>query len=93
MHTGTFLVYLLSTIHGLATGSDTRQSWALDMYAGSVLLVGVLLLNRLVTPIGAKGRRHLKLAVLVVLAVAGGAFWVSTGPAQVGWAARANHGL
>jgi hypothetical protein len=76
----------------LATGTDTRQPWALDLYAGSVLLVGALLINRLVTPIGAKGRRHLKLAAVVVLIIVGGAFWVLTGPAHLGWAARANHG-
>lgn len=93
LHTGTFAVYLLTTIHGLGTGTDTRQAWALELYAGSVMLVCGLLINRLLTPVGAHGRPHFRLAALVVLAVAGGFLWVAGGPAHAGWAALANRGL
>jgi hypothetical protein len=56
LHTLTFAVDLLSLLHALGTGTDTRQPWALALYAGSVLLVGALLLTRLLTPIGPRGR-------------------------------------
>ena len=93
LHTGTFAVYLLATLHGLATGTDTRQPWALDLYAGSALLVAALLINRLLTPIGANGRPHRRMAAMVVLALLGGLLWVATGPAHTGWAALANRGI
>jgi predicted ferric reductase len=93
LHTLTFLVFVLSAIHGLATGTDTRQPWALEIYAGSVLLVAALLINRLLTPIGARGRPHIRLAALVVLMVVGGTLWVVTGPAHAGWSAIAARGL
>ncbi len=93
LHTLTFLVFVLSAIHGLATGTDTRQSWALELYAGSVLLVTALLINRLLTPIGARGRPHVRLAALTALVVIAGMLWVVNGPAHAGWAAIANRGL
>jgi predicted ferric reductase len=90
LHTLTFAVYLLATIHGLGTGTDTRQPWALELYAGSVLLVGALLINRLLTPIGAHGRSHPRLAALTALVIVGGVFWAAAGPAHAGWSAIAS---
>jgi DMSO/TMAO reductase YedYZ heme-binding membrane subunit len=56
LHSLAFAVYALATAHGLATGSDTRTSWALGLYAGSALLVGSLLGVRLLTPVGTQSR-------------------------------------
>ena len=36
LHALTFAVYLLSTLHGLGVGTDTRQPRALALYAGPV---------------------------------------------------------
>jgi len=78
-------------VHGLGTGTDTRQAGALGLYAGSVALVGALLITRLLTPIGARGRAHPHLAALTVVVVLGGIAWVATGPAHAGWSAIASH--
>jgi DMSO/TMAO reductase YedYZ heme-binding membrane subunit len=56
LHGLAFAVYALATVHGLATGSDTRTSWGLGLYAGSALLVGSLLGVRLLTPVGTQSR-------------------------------------
>ena len=90
LHTLTFVVFILTTIHGLATGTDTRQPWALEMYTVSVFLVTALLLNRLLTPIGARGRPHVRLAVLTVLIVLAGVVGATIGPAHSGWSAVAS---
>jgi len=91
LHTLAFAVYLLTTLHGLGTGTDTRQAWALGLYAGSVALVGVLLVKRLLTPAGARGRAHPRLAALAVAVVLGGIAWAARGPAHAGWSAIASH--
>jgi hypothetical protein len=92
LHGLAFAVYALATVHGLATGSDTRTSWALGLYAGSALLVGSLLGVRLLTPVGTRGRTYPNLAGLVALLLLGGVLWTATGPAQPGWNAIANNG-
>jgi len=91
LHTLAFAVYLLTTVHGLGTGTDTRQAWALGLYAGNVALVGVLLVKRLLTPAGARGRAHPRLAALTVVVVLGSIAWVATGPAHAGWSVIASH--
>jgi hypothetical protein len=63
------------------------------LYAGSGVLVAALLINRLLTPIGAHGRPHTRLAALVVFAVLAGIWWAAHGPAHAGWSAIAGRGL
>jgi hypothetical protein len=91
LHGLAFAVYALATVHGLATGSDTRTPWGLGLYAGSALLVGSLLGVRLLTPVGTHGRTYPNLAGLVALLLVGGVLWTATGPAQPGWNAIANN--
>jgi predicted ferric reductase len=85
LHGLTLVVYLFSTVHGLGTGTDSKQAWALALYAGSVLLVGTLLIRRLLTPIGAQGHTHPRLAALAAAVVAGSLLWAVLGPAHAGW--------
>jgi hypothetical protein len=92
LHGLAFAVYALATVHGLATGSDTRTPWALGLYAGSMLLVGGLLCYRLLTPVGRRGRTYPNLAGFVALLLVGGVLWTAMGPAQSGWNAIANNG-
>jgi predicted ferric reductase len=47
LHVLTLGIFLLATIHGLGTGSDTQTWWALAIYLVSTLLVGVLLCRRI----------------------------------------------
>jgi predicted ferric reductase len=42
IHFLTFGVFILSTLHGIGTGTDTRTWWGLAIYLVSIVLVGVL---------------------------------------------------
>jgi len=88
LHTLAFVVYLVATIHGLGTGTDSRTPWAIALYAGGALAVGGLLVYRL-WPTGAVGR--LRPAVLVgsAIAVVAVSAWAWRGPLAPGWAAAA----
>ncbi len=80
LHTLAFAVYLLSLVHGLGSGTDTTQIWARALYGASTLLVGGLLINRLLTPIGAKGGAHPRLAALTGGVRATVTLWTAAGP-------------
>ncbi len=47
LHVLTLGIYIIATIHGIGTGSDTLTSWALGIYLVSIALVGSLLCRRL----------------------------------------------
>ncbi|GCE28583.1 hypothetical protein KDA_40670 [Dictyobacter alpinus] len=47
LHILTLLIFMLATIHGIGTGSDTQTRWALGLYAVSSILVALLLIRRL----------------------------------------------
>lgn len=85
-----FAVFLLGTLHGLGTGSDSAQPWALALYAACGGVVTLLIAARIVRAIP---RRTGDVAVFVVGAtfLALAAFAV-VGPAQPGWNAVANSG-
>jgi sulfoxide reductase heme-binding subunit YedZ len=36
LHWATYLVFLLATVHGFASGTDSTQAWAHDLYLGAV---------------------------------------------------------
>lgn len=46
LHILTLGIYVLATIHGIGTGSDTQTWWAFGCYAASIALVGSLLSYR-----------------------------------------------
>lgn len=48
LHYLTFLLFILVTLHGMMTGTDTRTWWAIALYAGSSLVVGLLTTIRIV---------------------------------------------
>jgi len=92
LHILTLLAFILVTIHGIATGSDTRTWWGVLIYGGSVLLVGSLLWQRLIKPTTAKSRSHPVLATAVIVVTLIGTLWTLLGPLQSGWNATANNG-
>lgn len=47
LHVLTLGVYIIATIHGIGTGSDTQTPWALGIYLISIALVGSLLCRRI----------------------------------------------
>ncbi len=93
LHGLAFAVYVLATLHGLGTGTDSRQLWALALYAGSLLLVGGLLVKRLLTPSGARGHAHPRLAALTATALASVVVWACAGPAHAALSVIAGHVL
>jgi predicted ferric reductase len=46
LHVLTLGIYVLATIHGIGTGSDTQTKWALSIYITSSIIVGLLLWRR-----------------------------------------------
>jgi hypothetical protein len=91
MHYLTFLIYGMATIHGIATGSDTKAGWAVFIYLGSSALVGSLLAIRLLYP-GEHMKPHPRIAIGVAMVFAVVVFWTSTGPLRPGWSLAANNG-
>lgn len=89
-HVVAFAVYVLITIHGLATGSDSRTAWAMVLYGGSIAVVGALVAARLLPP--APGRRRPLIAALGLGLVLLGSLWAWDGPLQPGWNTIANDG-
>jgi len=89
-HTLAFVVFVLATIHGLGTGSDSRTAWAIAMYLGCAGSVVILLALRLAPGRGSAGH-PVAAAVLMLLAVEV-AIWAFSGPLRPGWNAIANDG-
>ena len=56
LHVMTLVIFLLTTVHGLFTGSDTQTWWGLGIYLVSIIVVG-LLFSRRVFPAKDK-RKH-----------------------------------
>ena len=89
VHLLAFLVYAAATVHGLASGSDTRTSWAMGIYGVSVAVVGGLTARRLLVPVARTDRSRPLGAALTGLAVAGVATWAFVGPFAAQWGLRA----
>jgi len=89
LHVFTLAIFALTTVHGLATGSDTQTWWALAIYVVATLAVTALLCARLLKPSKAHGRGHPKLAAVMALLVLIGVVWALMGPLQSGWSSRA----
>lgn len=92
LHGLSFVAYMLATVHGIATGSDTRTIWGLTLYGGSLAAITALLSYRLLTPIGTRGRTYPNLAGATAILAALIVVWTLNGPAQPGWNVIANNG-
>ena len=90
LHFLAFAVFILATLHGIGSGSDTANAWGLLVYGTAGASVLILVLWRLVAGGDSAART---IGAIGVLAAAGwlGVFTVS-GPAQSGWNAIANNG-
>jgi hypothetical protein len=91
LHVATLGIYALSTLHGLAMGSDTRAGWGALIYVGSILLVGTPLALRLLVPARGEQPRLAPVAGLAVALVLG-TIWAVAGPLRPGWNTIANNG-
>ncbi len=88
LHWSAYACWLAVLVHGLGTGSDTRQTWALVVEGACVLAVGVAILWRV-----SDGWEHhtgvriATLAATVLMPFALGA-WLLAGPLAPHWARR-----
>ncbi len=89
LHGLTLVGYLLVTVHGLGTGSDTRTWWGFVLYGGSIALIGYLLIQRLMEPATVRAQRHPVIASVVGVVLGGVVIWALVGPLQAGWNTRA----
>jgi Ferric reductase like transmembrane component len=86
LHFAAFAVYAAATLHGLATGTDTRTAWGTSIYAVSLLAVGGLSIYR---AMGARTQTPRPLAAACAAAVLGSALvWAVAGPLQTSWGHR-----
>jgi sulfoxide reductase heme-binding subunit YedZ len=84
-----YAVWPLAVLHGLGTGSDSKQGWALLIYGASVAAVLLAVLWRL--SLGSAEPRGWQLATggFTALGFLGLIVWTITGPLQPGWALAA----
>src|SRR5437868_6576664 len=58
LHVVTLGIYVLATLHGIGTGSDTQTWWGLAIYIASIALVGPLLFRRIFASKNKKQQAH-----------------------------------
>jgi sulfoxide reductase heme-binding subunit YedZ len=89
IHWLAYLSWPLALLHGLGTGSDTRQAWALLAYGLCVASVLVGLLWRLARSGPSRTGWRLAAALLSVAGTLALGLWAAAGPLRAGWAAAA----
>lgn len=92
LHVLTLVVYVLVTVHGLTTGSDTRTFWGAAIYVLSGLGIAALVWIRLLVPSSPQQRRHPIWVGVTALALFVGVIGAMLGPMRSGWNAFANGG-
>jgi predicted ferric reductase len=59
LHYITIAIYIMVTIHGIMTGSDTKTTWGLGIYGGSIAVIGLLLTRRIVLSMKARNQKRI----------------------------------
>jgi DMSO/TMAO reductase YedYZ heme-binding membrane subunit len=85
-----FAVFALGALHGLGTGSDSREWWGLAIYGVTIGAVVFLIGWRLIRAL-APGWRDAAVGALAIVHAAA-AIFILVGPAQAGWNDVANNG-
>ncbi|HET6819848.1 MAG TPA: ferric reductase-like transmembrane domain-containing protein [Candidatus Limnocylindria bacterium] len=85
-----FAVFALGALHGVGTGSDTREWWGLATYGVTIGAVVILIGWRLLRSL-APGWRDVAVGALALVHAAA-AIFILAGPAQAGWNEIANNG-
>lgn len=87
VHWLAYACWPVAILHGLGTGSDTKQGWLLVIYAACVIAVAAAVFVRILRERAAPALRVAGLAATVVFA-AGLLVWLPGGPLGSGWARR-----
>lgn len=85
LHGLAYVIFPLSLVHGIATGTDTRTPWGVLLYAGSALAVITAISWRTATEPRWRGPALAACAFGAVVLV----IWSLGGPLAPGWAAAA----
>jgi hypothetical protein len=88
-HWAAYASWPVALLHGLGTGSDTKQGWMLVIVAGCVILMIVAVVAR--TTAGWPNHPVARLGALSASALVplGLLVWLPSGPLAAGWAAKA----
>jgi predicted ferric reductase len=89
VHLLAYAAWPVALVHGLGTGTDTRQSWMLLFTVASVAAVVVAVLWRSVGVVADPSGRRIAMAGAALLAPLALVVWLRAGPLAPGWAARA----
>ncbi len=92
LHLGTFVVFLLTTAHGIATGSDTRTWWAALIYLSCFGSVSGIIMLRALTPAPKTQKTYPVVAMATGALLLVGILFTMVGPMQPGWNIIANNG-
>ncbi len=60
LHFLTLALYVLVTVHGIATGSDTKTLWGIAIYAISIVVICALFSRRLVISLNERRAKRMK---------------------------------
>ena len=83
LHGLTYPIFMISLLHGLGIGTDTRTSWGTLLYVGSVAAVLAATVWRVAE--ARTWRRPALVSAMVAVALI--LTWAATGPYAAGWAA------
>ena len=85
LHYATYAIFPLALIHGLATGSDTRNGWGLAIYLAAGLAVAVPMVSRLLHNLPAWAGLRVPGMVAGALGLLLLVGWLAQGPLAPGW--------
>lgn len=90
VHWTSYACWPLSVVHGLGTGSDTREAWSLWLTLACVALVLLAVAWRVVEGWPRRAGVRVGAALMAACAVALVFTWAKQGPYAPGWSKRAN---
>lgn len=87
IHWLAYACWPIAVLHGLGTGSDTKQGWLMAIYVACVVAVALAVCSRL---LGGRSAPYVRVAGLAATVVFTGGLivWLPTGPLGSGWARR-----
>jgi sulfoxide reductase heme-binding subunit YedZ len=89
VHWISYLSWPLALVHGLGTGSDSRQTWALALTVGCAGAVLLAVAWRIVSGWPARAILRVGAVMVTACAVAAVVVWARQGPLAPGWGKRA----
>ena len=89
LHWTAYASWPVALLHGLGTGSDTKQGWMLVVVGGCVIVAGVAVVARATAGWPAHAGARLSALGAAALLPLGLLIWLPSGPLAAAWAKRA----